>query len=182
MAFQSSLVIRYSAYVWNGVCGMSLLQLDDPDRLRATALLWQASAWRDELRQLLPWALPVPLRVHARYSRAEIEAAFGILTGDAPWIHREGILWHEPSPLLPLHPLPRPGPRPWAVPLGEPEHHHRSLPHRAGGVTEPFRCLGFARYVSHEGERILFVHQWRFAGGWSDRSRRGGYRGWGLAF
>jgi hypothetical protein len=65
----------------------------------ARALLWQASAWRDELRQLLhllaersgrrlhplPWAL----RVHGRYSRAEIEAAFGILTGDAPWIHRE---------------------------------------------------------------------------------------------
>jgi hypothetical protein len=22
---------------------------------------------------------------------------------------------------------------------------------RQGGVTEPFRCLGFARYVSHEG-------------------------------
>jgi hypothetical protein len=108
--------------------GAGLLHLDDPDRLRATAqllgtgkrwrplpealaLLWQASAWRDERRQLLqllaertdrrlhplPWALPVPLRVHGRYSRAEIEAAFGILTGDAPWIHREGVLWHEPS-------------------------------------------------------------------------------------
>ena len=105
MAFQSSLVIRYSAYVWNGVCGTSLLHLDDPDRLRATAqlcgtgnrwrplpdalaLLWQASAWREELHQLLhllaeradrrlhplPWALPIPLRVHGRYSRAEIEA------------------------------------------------------------------------------------------------------------
>ncbi|CAK6694958.1 hypothetical protein IFHNHDMJ_01730 [Synechococcus sp. CBW1107] len=37
------------------------------------------------------------MRVHGRYSRAEIEAAFGILTGDAPWIHREGVLWHEPS-------------------------------------------------------------------------------------
>jgi hypothetical protein len=39
----------------------------------------------------------VPLRVHGRYSRAEIEAAFGILHDDAPWIHREGVLWHEPS-------------------------------------------------------------------------------------
>ena len=28
---------------------------------------------------------------------AEIEAAFGILRDDAPWIHREGVLWHEPS-------------------------------------------------------------------------------------
>ena len=47
---------------------------------QALALLWQADAWREELRQLLlllaeradhrlhslPWALPVPLRVHGR--------------------------------------------------------------------------------------------------------------------
>ena len=60
--------------------------------------LWQAGAWRQELRQLLellaaradhrlhplPWPLPVPLRVHGHYSRAEIEAAFG-------------VLWHKPS-------------------------------------------------------------------------------------
>jgi hypothetical protein len=45
----------------------------------------------------LPWALPVPLRVHGHYSRAEIEAAFGVLSDHAPWIHREGVLWHEPS-------------------------------------------------------------------------------------
>jgi hypothetical protein len=45
----------------------------------------------------LPWALPVPLRVHGHHSRAEIEAAFGILRDEAPWIHREGVLWHEPS-------------------------------------------------------------------------------------
>jgi hypothetical protein len=56
----------------------------------ALALLWQAPAWRDELCQLvellpehtdrrlhpLPWALPVPLRVHGRCSRAVIEAAY----------------------------------------------------------------------------------------------------------
>jgi len=45
---------------------------------------------------------------------------------------------------------------------------------RAGGDTEPFRCLGFASYEGREGERILFVGQWRFAGGWSGRSRRRG--------
>ena len=70
---------------------------------QALEVLWQAGAWREELIQLLgllaeradrrlhplPWALPVPLRVHGRYSRAEIEAAFGVLTADAPWIHRE---------------------------------------------------------------------------------------------
>ncbi len=32
----------------------------------------------------LPWTLPMPLRVHGRYSRAEIEAAFGVLTTNAP--------------------------------------------------------------------------------------------------
>jgi hypothetical protein len=32
--------------------------------------------------------LPVPLRVHGHYSRVEIEAAFGVLTDEAPWIHR----------------------------------------------------------------------------------------------
>ena len=57
---------------------------------QALALLWQAGAWREELIQLLlllaeradrrlhplPWALPVPLRVHGHYTRAEIEAAY----------------------------------------------------------------------------------------------------------
>jgi len=35
------------------------------------------------------------LRVHGHYSRAEIEAAFGVLTDDTPWIHREGVLWND---------------------------------------------------------------------------------------
>jgi hypothetical protein len=53
-------------------------------------VLWQAGAWREELIQLLlllaghadrrlhplPWAMPVPLRVHCHYSRAVIEAAY----------------------------------------------------------------------------------------------------------
>ena len=74
-------------------------------------VLWQAGASREELIQLLEllaaradrrlhplaWALPVPLRVHGHYTRAEIEAAFGVLSDDAPWIHREGVVWHEPS-------------------------------------------------------------------------------------
>jgi hypothetical protein len=79
---------------------------------QALALLWQAEAWREELRQLLlllaeradhrlhplPWALPVPLRVHGRYSRAEVLAAFAIHDGrGAPRSHREGVLWHQSS-------------------------------------------------------------------------------------
>ena len=67
------------------LCGTGKRWRPLPDAL---ALLWQAAAWRDELRQLLdllaerterrlhplPWALPIPVRVHGRYSRAEIEA------------------------------------------------------------------------------------------------------------
>ena len=57
---------------------------------QALDVLWQAGGWREELIQLLellaeradrrlhplPWALPVPLRVHGHYTRAEIEAAY----------------------------------------------------------------------------------------------------------
>ena len=61
---------------------------------QALDVLWQAGAWREELIQLLellaerplkqpqrrlhplPWTLPVPLRVHGHYTRAEIEAAY----------------------------------------------------------------------------------------------------------
>jgi hypothetical protein len=31
---------------------------------------------------------------------------------------------------------------------------------RQGTVTEPFVCLGFARYESHEGERPMAI-RWR---------------------
>jgi hypothetical protein len=96
----------------------------------------------------LPWALPIPVRVHGHYSRAEIEAAhccaeasgYGILRDDAPWIHREGVLRHEPSQTDLLF-VTRPGPGPVPVPLGEPEHHHRRLPHRA--ANHPPRGAGF---------------------------------------
>ena len=37
---------------------------------------------------------------------------------------------------------------------------HRREGGRAGGVNEPFRCLGFARYESHEGERTMAI-RWR---------------------
>jgi len=58
---------------------------------QALDVLWQAGGWREELIRLLllllaeradrrlhplPWALPVPLRVHGHYTRAEIEAAY----------------------------------------------------------------------------------------------------------
>jgi hypothetical protein len=31
----------------------------------------------------------------------------------------------------------------------------RRVDGRPGGVTEPFRCLGFATYAGHEGERPM---------------------------
>jgi hypothetical protein len=39
-------------------------------------------------------------------------------------------------------------------------HEHPNEGVRAEGVTEPIRCLGFARYVSHEGERPMAI-RWR---------------------
>jgi hypothetical protein len=101
----------------------------------------------------------VPLRVHGHYTRAEIEAAY-CFSSRRLSLRRSLRLWraqhripldpprrrarspsqrhrpavHHPAqkrgPLLPLHPLPRPGPWPIAVPLGKPEHHHRRLPHQ----------------------------------------------------
>jgi hypothetical protein len=34
---------------------------------------------------------------------------------------------------------------------------HRREGVRAGGVTEPFRCLGFVTYESHQGERPMAI-------------------------
>jgi hypothetical protein len=185
-------------------------------------VLWQAGAWREELIQLLellaeradrrlhplPWALPVPLRVHGHYTRAEIEAAYcyaeacgyGVLADDAPWIHREGVLWHEPSQcdllfitLRKSEALFSPSTRyrdlalgpalfHWesqstttaTSPTGQRYIHHatrgsrvllfmreqRKQDGRPGAPTEPFVCLGFARYESHEGERPMAI-RWR---------------------
>jgi len=181
---------------------------------QALDVLWQAGAWREELIQLLellaeradrrlhplPWALPVPLRVHGHYTRAEIEAAFGVLSTESPWIHREGVLWHQTSAtdlmFITLRksealfsPSTRyrdlalgPGLFHWesqstttaASPTGQRYIHHaergsrvllfvreqRKQDGRAGGPTEPFVCLGFASYESHEGELPMAI-RWR---------------------
>jgi hypothetical protein len=156
-------------------------------------VLWQAVAWREELRQLLllllladradhrlhplPWTLPIPVRVLGGYSRAEIEAAFGVLAFEAPWIHREGVLWHQPSAtdllfitLRKSEALFSPSTRYRDLALGPSLFHWESQStttgaaatgqRRQGTVTEPFLCLGFARYENHEGERPMAV-RWR---------------------
>jgi hypothetical protein len=185
---------------------------------QALDVLWQAGAWRQELIQLLlllaerplkqpqrrlhplPWALPVPLRVHGHYTRAEIEAAFGVLTTESPWIHREGVLWHQASAtdllfitLRKSEALFSPSTRyrdlalgpslfHWesqstttaASPTGQRYIHHttrgsrvllfvrehRKQDGRPGAPTEPFVCMGFASYESHEGERPMAI-RWR---------------------
>jgi hypothetical protein len=138
--------------------------------------------------------------VHGHYSRAEIEAAFGVLHDDTPWIHREGVLWHEPSQcdllfitLRKSEALFSPSSRYRDLALGPSLFHwesqstttagsatgqctihhaargsrvllfvreQRKQDGRAGGPTEPFVCLGFARYESHEGERPMAI-RWR---------------------
>ena len=181
-------------------------------------MLWQAEAWREELIQLLellaeradrrlhplPWALPVPLRVHGHYSRAEIEAAYcfaeacgyGVLTDDAPWIHREGVLYRDLALGPSLFHRESQSTTTAASPTGQRYIHHASRGSRVllyryaevcgyvreqckqdgrpGAPTEPFVCLGFATYESHEGERPM---AWgNLCGGWSGRSRRRGCR------
>ncbi len=145
----------------------------------------------------LPWTLPIPVREHGRYSRAEIEAAFGVLNDHAPWIHREGMLWHQSSAtdllfitLRKSEALFSPTTRYRDLALGPSlfhwesqstttaasaagqryVHHQEALGSRVllfvreqrkqGTVTEPFVCLGFARYESHEGERPMAI-RWR---------------------
>ena len=53
---------------------------------------------------------------------------------------------------------------------------------KRGGVTLPFLCLGFADYVSHEGERPMAI-RWRLqqgdSGGVSAGAGGGGVRGVG---
>ena len=155
---------------------------------QALDLLWQAGAWREELIQLLellaeradrrlhplPWALPVPLRVHGHYSRAEIEAAFGVLSTDAPWIHREGVLWHDLALGPSLFHWESQSTTTAASPTGQRYIHHaergsrvllfvreqRKQDGRPGAPSEPFVCLGFARYEGHEGERPMAI-RWR---------------------
>jgi hypothetical protein len=112
--------------------------------------------------------LPVPLRVHGHYTRAEIEAAFGVLSTESPWIHREGVLWHQASATGQryIHHAARGS----KVLLFVREH--RKQDGRPGAPTEPFVCLGFATYESHEGERPMA--RGNLCGGWSGRFRRRG--------
>jgi superfamily II DNA or RNA helicase/HKD family nuclease len=73
--------------------------------------LWHHPAVRAEMAELLPLLedqvqhlhqplgllQPVPLQVHAHYSREEVLAAFGASTVVAPLPLQTGVFWHEPT-------------------------------------------------------------------------------------
>jgi hypothetical protein len=128
--------------------------------------------------------------VHGHYTRAEIETAYcfaegfgyGVLSTESPWIHREGVLWNDlalgpglfhwesqstttassPTGQRYIHHASR-GSRVLLYRYAEAcgyVHEQRKQDGRPGAPTEPFVCLGFAIYESHEGERPMTI-RWR---------------------
>jgi hypothetical protein len=180
----------------------------------ALVRLWAAADLRAELVELfdllhertdhlvspLAWGRtdppPNPLKLHGRYSRAEVFAAFGLFNEARPFPGREGVFFDEAShcdvffiTLKKSERLFSPTTRyndyaisPWefhwesqsltreSSATGQRYIHHVERGSRVmlfvreenkrGGVTLPFLCLGFADYVSHEGERPLAI-RWR---------------------
>ena len=180
----------------------------------ALVRLWVAAHLRAELVELvellkertdhlvgaLDWGRaeppPIPLKLHGRYSRSEVFAAFGLLNEARPFPGREGVFFDEATQcdvffitLKKSERLFSPTTRyndyaisPWefhwesqsltreASATGQRYIHHRERgskvllfvreENKRGGVTMPFHCLGFADYVSHEGERPMAI-RWR---------------------
>jgi superfamily II DNA or RNA helicase len=77
----------------------------------AAAALWQHDGLRQELLEMLPILeqrivhlhqplgilQPVPLQIHANYTREEILGAFGASSVRAPLPLQAGVYWHEPT-------------------------------------------------------------------------------------
>jgi len=77
----------------------------------AVVALWQHTELRRELLELLPLLedqvshlhspllklQPVPLQIHARYTREEVLAAFGASSVVRPLPLQTGVYWHEPT-------------------------------------------------------------------------------------
>jgi len=177
---------------------MLLLQLwgTSPDRLAlqdALDRLWACPAFLDELRDLfalllertdrlappLDWDQPVPLALHARYSRAEIYTAFGLISDTQQTTGQSGVLFDRATQcdvffitLKKSERLFSPTTRynDYAISLWEFHWESQSLTREAsatgqryihhvecGSRVMPFLCLGFAEYVSHEGERPMAI-------------------------
>jgi hypothetical protein len=112
------------------------------------------------------------------------------LQGDAPWIHREGVLWHEPSQtdllfitLNKSEALFSPSTRYRDLALGPALFHWESQSTTTAasptGQVSPSR---FGVWGLFGTKATRGSGRWRFGGGWSDPSRRGGCRGWGWRF
>ncbi len=94
---------------------MTVWSDEEQDLDRAMHRLWSAPSAKAELLELidvlderashrtfpldetLPSFADVPLSLHARYTRDEVLSAIGRSTLAAPFKHREGPLWHEPT-------------------------------------------------------------------------------------
>jgi hypothetical protein len=97
-----------------------------------------------------------------------------VLTDEAPWIRREGVLWHDLALGPALFHWESQSITTAASATGQRYIHHaergsrvllfvreqRRQDGRPGAPTEPFVCLGFASYESHEGERPMAI-RWR---------------------
>ena len=163
--------------------------------------------------------------MHGHYTRAEIEAAhcyaeacgYGVLSTESPWIHREGVLWHQASAtdllfitLRKSEALFSPSTRYRDLALGPALFHWESQStttaasptgqryiHHAerGSRVLLYRCAEACGYVREQRKQdgrpgappnrscvwglpatkaTKANARWRFAGGWSGRSRRRG--------
>ena len=91
-----------------------------------------------------------------------------MLSTEAPWIHREGVLAHQASAtdllfitLRKSEALFSPSTRYRDLALGPALFHWESQSTTtAASPTEPLVCLGFVSYESHEGERPMAI-RWR---------------------
>ncbi len=113
-----------------------------------------------------------PLLLFEKASPTQKPGGYGVLTADAPWIHREGVLAHLPSATDLLFITLRK-----CKALFSPSTCYRdlalgpSLFHWESKSTITASSATGQRYIHHEASG-----RWRSAGGWSGRSRRFGCR------
>ncbi|CAK6694938.1 hypothetical protein IFHNHDMJ_01726 [Synechococcus sp. CBW1107] len=116
---------------------------------------------------------------------AQKPGGFGILRDDAPWIHREGVLWHEPSQtdllfvtLNKSEALFSPSTRYRDLALGPFLFHWESQSTTtAASTTGQLSQSRFGVWGLSATKATRGSGRWRFGGGWSGRYRRGGCRG-----
>ena len=100
-------------------------------------------------------------------ARLRLAASAALGAASAPRSHLEGVLWNDLALGPALFHWESQSITTTVFPTGQRYIHHASRP---GAPTEPFACLGFARYESHEGERPMA--RGNLCGGSSARSRR----------